>query len=179
MKIEAPLLLIDYQEKLMPHIKHGERVITNASFLLKSWKVLGLPVLYSEQYPKGLGETVAAIRDELEGYPQIEKMSFSCACEADFSQFDELVVAGVETHVCVFQTVFDLVTAGKRVYVAEDACGSRYSDYHKSAIATFRQLGAIVVPAETLVYTALEKAGTESFKKILPLVKEKDELLSD
>lgn len=174
MKINAPLLLIDYQEKLLPHIDQADKVVKNASFLLKSWKTIGLPVLYSEQYPRGLGKTVPELEAELKGCARIEKMSFSCTCASDFSPFSELVVAGVETHVCVFQTVYDLISDGKRVFVAEDACGSRHREYHVSAVAALRQLGAIVVPSETLVYAALEKAGTETFKKVLPLVKEKD-----
>jgi nicotinamidase-related amidase len=178
---ETSLLVIDYQEKLMPAIEGARETLVAASFLIKSFQALDLPIAYSEQNPERLGATVPEIGALLEGCPRLSKMSFSClGC----SVFDSLpigpsvVVCGVESHVCVLQTTYDLLDNGFRVIVAEDACSSRRRRDHEAAVATMRQWGALVLPAESIVYGLLREAGTERFRAVLELVKEKDRLLA-
>ncbi len=183
MKLECPLLLIDYQEKLLPHIFEYEKALNNAIFLAKSLNILSLPVIYTEQNPDGLGRTVKSLSDELKDAKKIEKFSFSCACEEtdilqhleEFNRGREkrVIVAGIESHVCVFQTVYDLIKEGYEVFVAKDACGSRKESMHRTAMHAMSTLGACILPVESIVYAAMGSAKIEQFKDILSLVKER------
>lgn len=164
----------------MPAIEDAERVLANARFLIRSFSALGLSVAYSEQNPDRLGPTVPGIAELVRDFPSLSKMSFSCVGCATFDRMPvgpAVIVCGVETHVCVLQTVRDLVDDGFEVYVAEDACSSRRRRDHDVAIAAMRQWGATVLPSESIVYGLLREAGTDRFRAVLGIVKEKDEEL--
>lgn len=170
------LLVIDFQKMLLPHIEDWKQVAANSAFLIKTFDALGLPVAYSEQNPERLGQTVPEIGELLEGRPKIEKMSFSCVACEDFSLLGlnkQVVVTGVETHICVLQTVLELIGAGFETFVAEDACGSRHFRSHATSIDEMRSRGAWVLPSESIVYAILKQAGTDEFKRVLPFVKER------
>lgn len=188
MKINAPLLLIDYQEKLYPHIHNHSTLLKNVVFLVKSFKILRLPIIYTEQNPVGLGSTIKEIASEVRSYDQAfyySKSSFSCACSSteddgiihkireltDALNTKQVVVCGIETHICVFQTVYDLLKEGFEVFLVENATGSMKREDHEVAVQTMRNLGALVLNSTSIVYACLETASHPQFKEILREVK--------
>lgn len=171
-------LMVDIQERLMPSIDGNEAVLRNAVRLLTAAKVLKLPLIVTEQYPKGIGPTLPELNELVPaGTPRLEKTSFSCCGCAGFDEaLDGLgrsvtVVFGIETHICILSTVMDLIDRGRNVVLAADACGSRSSENHALALDAVRRGGALVVPTETVVYRMLGAAGTPEFKALLPLFK--------
>ena len=178
LKVEdTALLVVDIQEKLLPKIMQAGEVLRNASFLVNAAKVLGVPVIATEQYPKGLGPTVEPIRGLLTTV--WEKKTFSAVAEGgalDFLKSDariKVVVAGIEAHICVMQTVLDLLNQGFHVFVCVDAVSSRYAIDVKIALKRMQQAGAILVTAETCVYEWLETAANPAFREISAMVQER------
>lgn len=178
LKVEdTALLVVDMQEKLLPKITNSDEVLRNASFLVNAAKVLGVPVLGTEQYPKGLGPTVEPIRGMLTKV--WEKQTFSAVGEGgalDFLKSDariKVVVVGIEAHICVMQTVLDLLNQGFHVFVCVDAVSSRYAIDVKIALKRMQQAGAILVTAEACVYEWLETAANPAFKEISAMVQER------
>ena len=178
LKVEdTALLVIDIQEKLLPKIMQAGEVLRNASFLVNAAKVLGVPVIATEQYPKGLGPTVEPIRGLLTTV--WEKKTFSAVGEGgalDFLKSDariKVVVVGIEAHICVMQTVLDLLNQGFHVFVCVDAVSSRYAIDVKIALKRMQQAGAILVTAETCVYEWLETAANPAFREISAMVQER------
>ena len=137
---------------------------------------LGIPVLATEQYPKGLGPTLPALREVLPSAP-LQKMHFSCAPDPGFAAALEamrrrqIVIAGMETHVCVFQTARDLVAQGLEVQVCADAVASRSQEHRRVGLDLCREAGALVTTAETAIFDLLGQCGTPQFKKVSALVK--------
>ena len=178
---EAVLVVIDVQERLVPAIDKElfERSRRNIAIAVETAGTLGLPILLSEQYPKGLGRTVAHVLEALEGKPYelVEKISFSCARDERFlsalmkTRRRQVILTGMETHVCVYQTSLDLVNAGYEVFVPEDAVSSRRPEDHRGGIEAMRDAGVRVVPMETAVFHLLKEAGTPEFKKISSLLR--------
>jgi len=178
-KLEAPdsvLLIIDLQERLMKAMKDSERVLSNTNLLLATAKQFSIPVIVTEQYPRGLGATVPEIKENLPEHTYIDKVSFS-SCIDNFMntaaalQRKTFIVAGTETHVCVFQTVRDLLAAGYDVQVVSDAVCSRYDLNYLNGLDLMKQAGAVITNTETVVFDLLGCAGTPEFKAISPLVK--------
>lgn len=174
----SQLLLIDLQEKMLPAVTGWESVAKNASILLKACEIMKVPVKLTEHYPKGLGATIACIAKNLPAdAKRMEKINFSCCGEEGFDKFlrcdgrDLVVVAGVESHICVLGTVMDLLAMGHGVVVAADACSSRNTEHHGIACNAMMSAGALVVPVESVVYQMLGRAGTEQFKTMLPMFK--------
>jgi nicotinamidase-related amidase len=177
-KEETSLLMIDVQERLLPSIDRHEAVVQNAVRLLKTAELLSLPVLYTEQYPKGIGSTEASVLAALpKGARRFEKMTFSCCEEPGFLDIFEAtmrsvtVIFGTESHICILSTLEDLLDRGRKIVLAADASGSRTSDNHNLALATARSCGALVLPTETIVYQLLGRSGTPEFKAMLPFFK--------
>jgi nicotinamidase-related amidase len=169
----AALLLIDLQERLMPVIADHEVVVARAVRLAEAATLLDVPVLATEQHPKGLGPTVSA----LASYPQkvMAKTAFSAAGDPGFAELlpagtGQVVVAGVEAHVCVLQTVLDLLAAGRRVAWAADATGSRDPADRAVAIERARQHGAEIVTSEMVLFEWLRDAKHPSFKQVHALL---------
>ncbi len=175
---KAVVVLVDVQERLAPAMEPGAyaRVLKYGKALLGTAKELGMPVLATEQYPKGLGRTVPELAEALPAKP-LEKTHFSCGADPAFaaalaaSGRKQVVIAGMETHVCVFQTVRDLVEKGYEVHLCADAVASRTDEHRKAGIELAREVGAIVTTAETAIFDLLHEAGTPEFKKVSPLVK--------
>jgi nicotinamidase-related amidase len=178
---QAVLVVIDVQERLVPAIDkelYG-RSEKNIEIAIEAAGTMGMPILLTEQYPKGLGRTVARILEALQGKPHdlLEKLTFSCARDERFlSSLTEkgrgqVVLTGMETHVCVYQTAVDLVNAGYEVFVLDDAVSSRYPHNHRSGIEAMRDAGVRVIPMETAVFQLLKVAGTPEFKKISSLLR--------
>jgi nicotinamidase-related amidase len=175
---DTGLLVIDVQEKLLPKIHEPERLVRNIAFLLDACKLLNVPAWVTEQYPKGLGPTVPELVKRLPT-ERPEKVAFSsCAISSMVEGFHRggrpnVLVAGMETHVCVMQTVLDLLALGFRVFVAVDAVGCRYPIDHDTALRRMEQVGAIPVTSEMAVFELTGAAGTPVFKEISRLVQER------
>ncbi len=178
LKVEdTALLVVDLQEKLLPKIINSDDVARNATFMVKAAKTLGVPVLATEQYPKGLGSTVEPLRGLIEKV--WEKQSFSAVREGgvlDFLKSDariKVVLVGIEAHICVMQTVLDLLNQGFHVFICVDAVSSRYAIDVKIALKRMQQAGAVLVTSETCVYELLETAANPVFKEISAMVQER------
>jgi nicotinamidase-related amidase len=176
---DTALLVVDVQEKLTPAIADHAKVVWNVRRLVDGAKILGLPTLGTEQYPQGLGPTVAELAERLGALPS--KMTFSCGgCEPFAAALDELknrgifkiLVCGIEAHVCVQQTVLDLLADGWRVYVAADAVGSRFDVDYRTALRRMDSAGATLTTAEAALFEWCEIAGTPEFKQISRLARE-------
>ncbi|MDQ5908856.1 MAG: hypothetical protein QG599_949 [Pseudomonadota bacterium] len=166
------LLVVDFQERLMPALHDADRTIANAVWLIQIAQRLEVSVLASEQYPKGLGHTVSAIRDLLPAEAFMEKMHFSCAADRDCMRHidalgrEQIVIMGAEAHVCVLQTALGLRATGKDVYLVADAVSSRSPRDVELALERMRAEGVRVVSREMVVFEWLHQAGTERFREI-------------
>jgi len=176
----SALVIVDIQERLagaMPE-RERERCVKNAAILAEAAGLLGVPVLVSEQYPKGLGHTVAPIADKLpESAQVIEKVEFDASANDDFmTHFDglgreQVILAGMEAHICVFQTARGLATRGKTVHVAYDATCSRLLEHRDAAQELWARAGAVPTITETVLFDWLGKAGGDAFKTISKLIR--------
>lgn len=173
----AALLIIDIQEKILPVISNYERVVEYTLKLIKGFKVLNLPIYYTEQYPKGLGPTAKEILDELGEIKPFDKMSFSCSGAGDlFNEFKmknltQIVVCGIEAHVCVQQTILDLIENGFQVNIAADAVSSRKEIDYRTAVERMRDHGAEVTTTESILFELLNVCRTPQFKEVSKIVK--------
>jgi len=175
----ATLVVIDVQERLCAAMDQNvlAQLTKNAGILLESAAELGVPVIFTEQYVKGLGATVGELRSRAPNAPAIEKMSFSCCGNDTFikqlkdSDRTQVIIAGMETHVCVQQTVIDLLAEGFDVHVVKDAVMSRSNDNKQTAMEAMTLAGAVPTSTESVVFQLLRVAGTDSFKKLSKLVK--------
>ncbi len=217
------LLVVDMQERLVPVIEHQSAVVSSVRFLMDAAEVLSVPVVISEQYPRGLGSTVGALQSHPATVSTFEKLTFSAAAgilelipdrlflperpevgrelepgrsaaevgvanhggpeelaesrltaQSRLSHVEQIVVCGIEAHVCVLQTAMDLLAAGLKVFVAVDAMGSRRASDHVHAVERLRDAGCAVVTAESVVFEWCERAGTDVFRAVSRLVRERD-----
>ncbi len=171
------LLIIDIQERILSVINNHQLVFDNTLKLIKGFKVLGLPIYFTEQYPKGLGPTTRSILDELGDIKPFDKMSFSCSGAGElFDEFKkknllQIVVCGIEAHVCVQQTVLDLIENGFQVNLAADAVSSRKEMDYRTALDRMRQHGTEVTTTESILFELLNVCGTPQFKEVSKIVK--------
>jgi nicotinamidase-related amidase len=178
---ETLLLVVDVQERLVPAIHKDlyPRSLRNMQIMIETAGTLGLPILLTEQYPKGLGGTVPEILTPLEGknFKRIEKLTFSCARDEGFLQAiadtkrRQVAIVGMETHVCVYQTSVDLKRAGYSVFVLDDAVSSRFPHNYHSGLQALRDAGCTVFSTETAVFQLLKVAATPEFKKVASLIR--------
>jgi len=165
----AALVVVDVQEAFRPAVDDFDSVVQNTRRLMEGAKILGVPVVVTEQYPKGLGRTV----EELGEVEPVEKTCFSAA-RADGFDLDgreQALVCGIETHVCVSQTAHDLLERGVEVHVASDAVTSRTAANKQVGLHKMEQAGAILTSVETALFEMLGQAGTDEFKQVQGLVK--------
>lgn len=176
----AALVVIDMQERLLAAFAEDRRqaVIDRTVLAIDVATVLGLPIVVSEQYPKGLGPTIAPIRERLDGrFAPIEKLAFSCGRSPEFRTALEattrrdILVAGVEAHVCVLQTVNDLLRAGYHVFTMADAVTSRRDSDKSAGLGLMDKAGATVGTTEIFAFQLLERAGSDEFRLISKLVR--------
>ena len=175
---QAVLLVIDVQEKLCRAMdeKVLERLTGNVCVLQETARELGIPVIATEQYVKGLGETLPAIREKLPD-PALEKMSFSCGGDGNFLdrlrslKRSQVIVTGMEAHVCVLQTVLELLDAGYHVHLVRDAVMSRRKENWIVGLDGAKAAGAVITSTETAMFQLLRVAGTEEFKRLSKLVR--------
>jgi nicotinamidase-related amidase len=167
----SALLIVDLQERLLPHIHDAQRVVEHATWLLGVARRLGVPVIASEQYPTGLGTTTAGLRALLEPSEVVEKVHFSCVAEGCLQprpewERQQFVLCGTEAHVCVLQTALGLMQAGKDVFVVAEAVSSRSTADREQAIARLRQCGAQIVSREMVAFEWLGRAATDEFRDV-------------
>ncbi|HVX14965.1 MAG TPA: hydrolase [Pirellulales bacterium] len=173
---DTGLLVVDVQSKLIDLVAGHKRIVWNVRRLLDGAKTLGVSTAATEQYPQGLGPTVPELAERLGPIPG--KVDFSCgACSAIFRAWDErgisrVLLAGIEAHVCVQQTTLDLIAAGRRVYVAVDAVGSRYDIDYQTALRRMESAGATLTTTEAALFEWCRRSGTPEFKEISRLVRE-------
>ncbi|MCX8034311.1 MAG: hydrolase [Thermodesulfovibrio sp.] len=172
------IVVIDFQEKLAMAMKEEilDNTLKNVIKLINLAKIYSIPIVLTEQYPKGLGSTLQEIKTLIEEIP-IEKIHFSCVQEEKFIQKlnqygrKKIILTGMETHVCVWQTALDLIFRGFNIFVPKDGVCSRKKEDWKTGLALIQQAGGIITCTETLIFQILKKAGTPEFKKMLEFVK--------
>ena len=173
---ETAFVLIDIQERFLPVIHNIDTVIGNANKLVSAASILNVPLLVTEQYPKGLGRTVDEIKLDA-GQEIMEKTSFDCFGCDDFARrlgemnVKSLVIFGVEAHVCVLKTALEAVARNYEIHVVADAVSSRTQENKTLALERLRQSGVFVVSTEMILFQLMDRAGTDEFKAISRLVK--------
>ncbi len=171
------LVVVDVQEAFRPAVNGFADVASNVATLVQGANVLGVPTLVTEQYPKGLGATVPEVAEHLDGVSPIEKVCFSAADSEQFasglsaSGRDQVLLCGIESHVCVNQTADDLLGQGLVVHVAQDAVASRTEENRALGLHKMERAGAVVTSVEMALFELLRAAGTPEFKEIQKLVK--------
>jgi nicotinamidase-related amidase len=169
------LVVVDVQEGFRKAIPDFERVANATATLIEGAEAIGIPIIVTEQYPKGLGETAPEVADHLpDGAEPLEKVAFSAADAEgfDLGGRDQVLVCGIETHVCVNQTVLDLLDADTEVQVAEDAVGSRTEENKRIGLHKMERAGATLTSVETALFELLGRAGTDEFKTVQKLILE-------
>lgn len=173
---DTALLVVDMQEKLLRLIEGYQRITWNTRRLIDGAKLLGLPVVATEQYPQGLGPTATELAERLGSVPA--KLMFSCReCQGVLSDLRDrgvgkILLAGIEAHVCIQQTALDLLAEGYRVYLAVDAIGARHEIDYTTALRRLESAGATLTTTEAALFEWCEVAGTPEFKQISALVRE-------
>ena len=177
---KSTLLLVDMQERLLPAMTGGSEAESRCAILLKAAKALDVPVTVSEQYPKGLGHTVPGLKEEIGNAPVFEKLAFSCWKDKPIKDHmiahheagrPLVILAGIESHVCVMQTAADLAAAGFGVFAVADAMASRAQSSHALAVERMRENGVSILNTEMVVFELLGRAGTAEFKALSALVR--------
>lgn len=171
-KEKSTLLVIDVQEKLTPMVLNAAALTSRCQWMIRLANDMHVPIILSEQYPRGLGRTVSTLLNELEEKSPIEKVCFSCYQEPSFvqawknNQRTQAVLIGIETHVCVLQTAIDLVNAGVDVFVVVDAVSSRHELDHHYGLKRMKKAGVQLVTAEMVFFEWVGQAGTPEFKTL-------------
>jgi len=170
-------LIIDVQERLVPVIAKSDEVVKQISRLIKGLDILEVPLLITQQYPHGLGETVTEIKEAMNQFTPLEKMSFSCVDEhsvekeiRDIHKRD-VIIAGIESHICVMQTAIDLKNKGFRPIVVVDAVGSRKALDKEIALKRLEQEGVTFATVESILFELCRFSGNKKFKEISKLIK--------
>lgn len=175
---DSVLVIIDEQEKLINASDSSENIVINTAKLAKACEILSIPVIVTEQYPQGLGETAGVIKNNL---PQeavfIEKTSFSAVNEAEFAKKisalrrRQVLICGIETHICVLQTALSFMEKGHDVYILRDCCSSRHKKENDTGIELLRQYGAGIICVEIALFDWIKTSKHPNFKEIQALVK--------
>ena len=174
---DSVLLVVDCQERLWPVIDGSDAVARQVAILARGARILGVPVVVTEQYPKGLGHTVPTVMEAVADSPVLEKSTFSCAGDAAFAEHlrsyerGTVVVTGVETHICVQQTALDLLADGYRVQIAADGVGSRDPGNKATALRRLERADAVMTCAESVLFEWMERCDVPMFKEIQGLLK--------
>lgn len=176
---QATLLVIDIQERLIPAMPEAEAalVVKQTDNLIALFREYGGEVLYSEQYPRGLGPTVAPLREALGESQRFEKTHFSVLRSPEWLAWatdkkpGDIILTGMETHICVTLTALDLLAAGYRVFIPHDAVSSRTTANRDNGLAMMEKAGAIITNTESLIFHALNQAGGDVFKAFSARIK--------
>lgn len=176
-KNKCCLLVVDIQERLAPAMHDGgQEAVRNAGILMQAARIMGVPTLVSEQYPRGLGRTVPQLAELMPADGPVEKLEFACPGNAGFAfrlnalAKKQVVIAGMEAHICVLQTALKLRDQGLEVFVAADAVASRKRSSMEHAFARIEDAGGAIITTEMAVFEWLEKAGSDEFKILSKLI---------
>ena len=175
---QAVLVVVDVQERFLTALpkKVVEAMTLRQEALIRTFRILDCPILVTEQYPRGLGHTLPALKQHLEGVEPLEKITFSCCRDEVFSESlarcdrRQVVLCGIETHVCVLQTALDLLRSRHQVHLPLDAVASRNKDHWKNGLDVAKQAGAVVTNTETVLFQLMERADIPEFKEIQGLI---------
>jgi len=169
----AALVVVDVQEAFRPAVLDFDRVAGAAATLVRGARILDLPVIVTQQYPKGLGATVPEVAEHLDGIEPLDKVAFSAAAADgfDLQGRDQALLCGIESHVCVSQTAHDLLDRGVQVHVARDAVTSRTEENRELGLHKMEGSGAVLTSVETALFELLGAAGTDDFKQVQGLIK--------
>lgn len=173
----AAFVAIDFQEKLMPVMSNKEKLEDRTVKLMKGLNALGIPGLVTQQYTKGIGATIASVAEAVGEFEHVEKNSFSCMVNEEFvSRLEalgkkDIIVCGIEAHICVQQTVMQLLEAGYNVYLAADCISSRSEEDKLWAITRMGEAGAEITSYESILYEILRDSKADGFKAISAIVK--------
>lgn len=171
-KADSCLVLVDVQEKLIPLIFNQQAVLDRCRWLVELSQELSVPLLVSEQYPQGLGVTSSFLKNEIQNYEPLTKVHFSCWRDENFKQAmhlrakKQIILMGIETHVCVLQTAMDLMKERYAVFIVADAVGSRFETDHKYGLKRMKQAGIELVTAEMIFFEWLEHSKSPEFKRL-------------
>jgi nicotinamidase-related amidase len=174
---ESLLVVVDIQEKLFPHINNNQEMLKKCRTLIRGCQELGLRTLVTEQYRKGLGSSIEEISELWDSFESIEKMRFSCCGSAEFMlKIEEhytrnIILCGIESHVCVLQTAIDSQAAGHQAIVVADASSSRFATDKDLAIERMKQEGVRIASTESILFELCKDSGSPEFKAISKLVK--------
>lgn len=174
---ESLLVVIDIQEKLLSVMANKNRLLDKATQLTGGIASLGIPIIITEQYPKGLGSTIPALIEAAGDYARFEKTSFGCLAECAFQEHlcqsgkKQIIVCGIEAHICVHQTVQQLLAADYQVFLAADACGSRAKGDYKLALASMTHMGCRIGSSEMFLFELLQSSRNPCFKTISAIIK--------
>jgi nicotinamidase-related amidase len=176
---KSALVVIDIQERMMPAIPARDEVIKNSVLLMKAANIMGVPVVATTQYLARIGPLLPEVQAELGSRDALDKVEFSCFANKGINtaikqlpkEVNTLIVCGVETHICVYQTVLAGMMNGYRMWVPADAVNSRAEMNYRTGLDRIREVGGVVANSEMIVYEWLQKAGTPAFKELLPYIK--------
>jgi nicotinamidase-related amidase len=174
---DSALIVIDVQERLTAVMHDRQTLLANLEKLVNGMTVLKVPVMVTEQYPQGLGPTVPQIASLVSGFQPLPKMAFSCLGDKQITAaFESLhrrqaIVCGIESHVCVYQTVCDLISGGYETWVVADAVSSRTPENRQIAIEMMRQCGARITSTEAVLFELLKTAASDKFREISRIVR--------
>ncbi|MDG4474718.1 isochorismatase family protein [Thiovibrio frasassiensis] len=176
---QCALLVVDIQERMMQAIPARDEVVKNAALLMKAANILGVPILATTQYAARIGALLPEIQAELAGVIPLDKLEFGCFANGPIGaaakrlpkEINTIVVCGVETHICIYQTVAGGLLQGYRMWVPADGVASRVEKNYATGLARISEIGGIVANTEMIIYEWLQKAGTPAFKAILPFIK--------
>jgi nicotinamidase-related amidase len=177
LKEESVAVIVDVQERLFPHMHKREGLEKSLLTLIRGLRVLDIPLLVTQQYTKGLGPTIPTLHEPLGEYTPIEKRAFSCMDEKEFTGALEqsgkrrVILAGIETHVCVMQTAIDMMQQGYIAVIVEDCVSSRKQGDKETALSRLREEGAVITSYESILFELLRYSGTDTFREISKLVK--------
>ncbi|MFQ3573933.1 MAG: hydrolase [Thermodesulfovibrionales bacterium] len=176
-KENSALMIIDIQERLANVMKHRDEVIKNTLHLIDLSKLYDIPIIVTEQYPKGLGKTVPEITQRLNNYTALEKITFDCCLDDEIKKTilslnkTHLIITGMETHICVLQTTLSLLQMGYHCHLVCDAVCSRTKQNWKTGLSLMDKAGAVITSTEIVLFQILQRAGTEEFKTISKKIK--------
>ena len=176
-KNDCLLLVVDLQDKLLSKIEFKFNLLKNTEILIKSFKTLNLPIVVTEQYPRGLGSSHSIVQSEISRKDYIQKTSFSCIKEKvilneiNKKKKTQIIICGIETHICILQTAADLLVEKYNPFVVSDAVGSRNTVDHDRAISRLAKNDVNIVTTEMIVFELLENSKNDHFKKVTELIK--------
>jgi isochorismate hydrolase len=167
-------VVVDLQKKLLAAMHNKDNLLKNACKIVEFARIVDVPIVATEQYPKGLGPTVDEIKNLFDCFAPIEKLSFSAAASEDFikriGSYPQVALVGIETHVCICQTALNLV-GSKNVHIVSDAVSSRTMENYRIGLKKCAQAGCIISSVETVMYEILKEAGTQDFKSVRHLLR--------